>query len=81
MYPRWEQAHVYFFLDSDRLPQFVMQIEALRAVGVDEVVLAINYQPEVFHNVHFQMIIEFLHTNEKSEKSSIHWRNPSFIKI
>jgi mannose-1-phosphate guanylyltransferase len=24
-----------------------MQIEALKAVGVDEVVLAINYQPEV----------------------------------
>jgi hypothetical protein len=26
---------------------FVLQIEALKAAGVDEVVLAINYQPEV----------------------------------
>lgn len=26
----------------------VLQIEALKAAGVDEVVLAINYQPEVF---------------------------------
>jgi hypothetical protein len=38
-----------------------MQIEALKAVGVDEVVLAINYQPEVLSNVHFKMIIEALH--------------------
>ena len=36
----------------------MVQIEALKAVGVDEVVLAINYQPEVLNSALFQNIIE-----------------------
>ncbi|XP_024364271.1 mannose-1-phosphate guanylyltransferase 1 [Physcomitrium patens] len=37
-------------VDFANKPMILHQIEALKAVGVDEVVLAINYQPEVMMN-------------------------------
>ncbi|KAG2296267.1 hypothetical protein Bca52824_042936 [Brassica carinata] len=37
-------------VDFANKPMILHQIEALKAVGVDEVVLAINYQPEVMLN-------------------------------
>jgi len=37
-------------VDFANKPMIVHQIEALKAVGVDEVVLAINYQPQVMMN-------------------------------
>jgi NDP-sugar pyrophosphorylase family protein len=38
------------------LSYFSIQIEALKAVGVTEVVLAINYRPEVSENLIFLRI-------------------------
>jgi NDP-sugar pyrophosphorylase family protein len=37
----------------------VVQIEALKSAGVDEVVLAINYQPEVLEdrNLYFSAVL------------------------
>lgn len=34
-----------------------LQIEALKAIGVDEVILAINYQPEITENFPFASFI------------------------
>ena len=49
-----------------------MQIEALKAAGVDEVVLAINYQPEVlFHIGVIFLFGSILSVLIKSARSSV----------